>query len=57
MSMLLHAAHSHIPYALSDSVFDLKEKLQLLTDVPFERQKILGLVRGKLPEDEATMYA
>lgn len=55
--MLLHAALSHIPYALSDSVFDLKEKLQLLTDVPFERQKILGLVRGKLPEDEATMYA
>lgn len=37
-------------------VFDLKEKLYTLTSVPFERQKILGLVKGKLPADEATMY-
>lgn len=37
-------------------VFDLKEKLYTLTSVPFERQKILGLVKGKLPSDEATMY-
>jgi ubiquitin-like domain-containing CTD phosphatase 1 len=36
-------------------VFDLKDKLYGLTLVPFDRQKILGLVKGKLPSDEATM--
>ncbi|OSX65602.1 hypothetical protein POSPLADRAFT_1073590 [Postia placenta MAD-698-R-SB12] len=38
--------------AESDRVFDLKAMLQSLTDVPPERQKILGLVKGKLPPDE-----
>jgi len=38
--------------AESDRVFDLKALLQSLTDVPPERQKILGLVKGKLPPDE-----
>ncbi|KAF8720580.1 hypothetical protein AX14_010924 [Amanita brunnescens Koide BX004] len=39
--------------AESDRVFDLKAALQSLTDVPPERQKILGLVKGKLPPDQA----
>ncbi|KZT09786.1 HAD IIID h [Laetiporus sulphureus 93-53] len=38
--------------AESDRVYDLKALLQSLTDVPPERQKILGLVKGKLPPDE-----
>jgi ubiquitin-like domain-containing CTD phosphatase 1 len=38
--------------AESDRVFDLKAALQSLTDVPPERQKILGLVKGKLPPDQ-----
>ncbi|KDQ61115.1 hypothetical protein JAAARDRAFT_32118 [Jaapia argillacea MUCL 33604] len=38
--------------AESDRVFDLKASLQSLTDVPPERQKILGLVKGKLPPEE-----
>ncbi len=38
-------------------VFDLKIALFSLTNVPPERQKILGLVKGKLPPDEAVMYA
>ena len=33
-------------------VFDLKAALFSLTNVPPERQKILGLVKGKLPPDE-----
>lgn len=33
------------------SVLDLKDKLFSLTHVPNERQKILGLVKGKLPDD------
>jgi hypothetical protein len=37
-------------------VFDLKVSLQKLTRVPPERQKILGLVKGKLPPDQARMY-
>lgn len=37
-------------------VFDLKTALQEQTNVPPERQKILGLVKGKLPDDEVTMY-
>lgn len=36
-------------------VDDLKALLQSLTDVPPERQKILGLVKGKLPPDDETM--
>jgi hypothetical protein len=36
-------------------VFDLKVALYSLTDVPPERQKILGLVKGKIPPDEVTM--
>ncbi|TDL24930.1 HAD IIID h [Rickenella mellea] len=39
----------------SDRVYDLKALLQSLTDVPPERQKILGLVKGKLPPDEETI--
>ncbi|TBU65507.1 HAD IIID h [Dichomitus squalens] len=38
--------------AESDRVFDLKAALMSLTDVPPERQKILGLVKGKLPTDD-----
>lgn len=38
--------------AESDRVFDLKALLQSLTDVPPERQKILGLVKGKLPPEQ-----
>ncbi|ETW86175.1 hypothetical protein HETIRDRAFT_43143 [Heterobasidion irregulare TC 32-1] len=38
--------------AESDRVFDLKAALFSLTNVPPERQKILGLVKGKLPPDE-----
>lgn len=42
---------------MNDSVLDLKDKLNALTSVPPDRQKILGLVKGKLPTDEVTMYA
>lgn len=38
--------------AESDRVFDLKVALRELTTVPEERQKILGLVKGKLPPDQ-----
>ena len=37
-------------------VFDLKIALRELTTVPEERQKILGLVKGKLPPDQVRMY-
>lgn len=37
------------------SVYDLKSQLYNLTNVPPVRQKILGLVRGKLPPDEEVM--
>jgi ubiquitin-like domain-containing CTD phosphatase 1 len=37
------------------SVFDLKAALESLTGVPQERQKIIGLVKGKLPPDQATI--
>ncbi|KAG8747038.1 hypothetical protein FRC12_014164, partial [Ceratobasidium sp. 428] len=40
-----------VTVAESDRVLDLKEKLFALTNVPNERQKILGLVKGKLPDD------
>jgi len=36
----------------SDRLFDLKSSLYTLTQVPNERQKILGLVKGKLPPDQ-----
>ncbi|KAF8880250.1 HAD IIID h [Mucidula mucida] len=36
----------------SDRVYDLKGSLHDLTKVPPERQKILGLVKGKLPPDQ-----
>ncbi|KIY66317.1 HAD subfamily IIID h [Cylindrobasidium torrendii FP15055 ss-10] len=36
----------------SDRVYDLKDKLHTMTRVPAERQKILGLVKGKLPPDQ-----
>lgn len=38
--------------AESDRVFDLKAQLESLTRVPPERQKILGLVKGKLPPEQ-----
>jgi len=37
----------------SDRVFDLKAALYALTKVPSDRQKILGLVKGKLPPDQS----
>jgi ubiquitin-like domain-containing CTD phosphatase 1 len=37
-------------------VFDLKVALRELTAVPEERQKILGLVKGKLPPEQERMY-
>lgn len=40
----------------ADRVFDLKAVLYNLTKVPPERQKILGLVKGKLPPDQGRMY-
>ncbi|KAH9977387.1 HAD-like domain-containing protein [Lactifluus volemus] len=36
----------------SDRILDLKVALFSMTDVPPERQKILGLVKGKLPPDD-----
>ncbi|KAG6917925.1 hypothetical protein DXG01_000362 [Tephrocybe rancida] len=36
----------------SDRVFDLKAAIHTLTRVPPERQKILGLVKGKLPPNQ-----
>jgi len=41
-----------ISHFASIRVFDLKAALQGQTNVPPERQKILGLVKGKLPSDE-----
>ena len=37
-------------------MLDLKTALRELTTVPEERQKILGLVKGKLPPDQDRMY-
>ncbi len=34
----------------------MKAALYSQTNVPLERQKILGLVKGKLPPDEVRMY-
>lgn len=42
--------------AESDRVFDLKAVLHNLTRVPPERQKILGLVKGKLLLDEVRIF-
>jgi len=44
--------HFALEIADSDRVFDLKASLQSLTQVPPERQKIIGLVKGKLPPDQ-----
>ncbi|EIN07108.1 HAD subfamily IIID h [Punctularia strigosozonata HHB-11173 SS5] len=38
--------------AESDRIYDLKGSLYSLTNVPPERQKILGLVKGKLPPEQ-----
>lgn len=34
----------------------MKNMIHALTRVPPERQKILGLVKGKLPADQERMY-
>ncbi|KAH7923553.1 HAD subfamily IIID h [Leucogyrophana mollusca] len=44
--------HFNLELAESDRVYDLKASLMSLTNVPPERQKILGLVKGKLPPDQ-----
>ena len=41
--------------SVATSVLDLKDKLYSITNVPLDRQKIIGLVKGKLPSDECTM--
>ncbi|KAH9483953.1 Ubiquitin-like domain-containing CTD phosphatase 1 [Psilocybe cubensis] len=41
-----------VEIADSDRLYDLKAAIYSLTKVPNERQKILGLVKGKLPPDE-----
>ncbi|KAJ3541306.1 hypothetical protein NM688_g6107 [Phlebia brevispora] len=47
------------PYTLdiaeSDRVYDLKVALYSLTNVPPERQKVLGLAKAKLPSDEVAI--
>ncbi|TFK30056.1 ubiquitin family proteint [Coprinopsis marcescibilis] len=43
----------HLRIAETDRVYDLKTSIRDLTTVPIERQKILGLVKGKLPPDQA----
>ncbi|EPQ57908.1 HAD IIID h [Gloeophyllum trabeum ATCC 11539] len=46
------------PFTLSIAeVFDLKASLQSLTNVPPERQKIIGLVKGKLPADDVCVQS
>jgi len=51
-----HAGKEYpVQVAGSDRVFDLKDALAKLTRVPPERQKILGLNKGKLPTDEARL--
>ncbi|CAD6577055.1 MAG: hypothetical protein CYPHOPRED_000154 [Cyphobasidiales sp. Tagirdzhanova-0007] len=44
-----------ISIAESDTVGDLKALIFSQTTIPVERQKILGLVKGKLPEDEVVL--
>lgn len=41
----------------SDLILDLKAALWSLTNVPVERQKIVGLVKGKLPGDEVEVVS
>lgn len=41
----------------SDTVGDLKATLWSLTSVPPQRQKLVGLVKGKLPGDEAEVVS
>ena len=41
----------------SDTVGDLKATLWSLTSVPPSRQKLVGLVKGKLPGDEAEVVS
>ena len=41
---------------MTTRVYDIKALIQSLTDVPLARQKILGLVKGKLPPDDETVY-
>ncbi|KAL5511377.1 hypothetical protein ACEPAH_4593 [Sanghuangporus vaninii] len=43
--------------AESDRVYDLKSLIFSMTNVPPDRQKILGLVKGKLPPEEETISA
>jgi len=51
-----HAGKDYsIQVAASDRVFDLKDALFKATKVPPERQKILGLTKGKLPADETRL--
>ncbi|PWN45262.1 hypothetical protein IE81DRAFT_320445 [Ceraceosorus guamensis] len=45
----------NVRLAEDDSVLELKMMIFSLTDVPPERQKLLGLTRGKLPIDEAPL--
>ncbi|CEH17310.1 TFIIF-interacting CTD phosphatase, including NLI-interacting factor (involved in RNA polymerase II regulation) [Ceraceosorus bombacis] len=45
----------NVRLAEDDSVLELKMIIFSLTDVPPERQKLLGLTRGKLPIDEAPL--
>ncbi|GAA95573.1 uncharacterized protein L969DRAFT_101676 [Mixia osmundae IAM 14324] len=52
----LKMTHAGTRYELSvcetDTIYDLKLFCYSLTNVPPERQKIIGLVKGKLPSDE-----
>ncbi|KAL5529487.1 hypothetical protein ACEPAG_5472 [Sanghuangporus baumii] len=43
--------------AESDRVYDLKSLIFSMTNVPPDRQKILGLVKGRLPPEEETISA
>jgi len=43
------------PLGRSDRVSDLKRLLQDETSVPATRQKLMGLVKGKLPSDDTTL--
>lgn len=47
---------SNVAFTRCGRVFDLKNMIHALTRVPPERQKILGLVKGKLPADQERMY-
>jgi ubiquitin-like domain-containing CTD phosphatase 1 len=42
---------------LTSSVFDFREKIYTLTEVPAERQKLIGLTKGKLAaEHDASRF-